>query len=440
MSSTTPASTTPSGGNAPNPAAAGDGKGEGGFFGKSSPLPGVADATTEMPGIDSPKAGAHPPMELEEETAVERMVRKREEAAKGKGKGKGPGKEALPPSPKGDETETDEERAARERHETAPDPAGEFEFAGQKWRDADHAEHSFRTLRGQFKAKAKLATEATSLANGWHEIYQRDVGTREKPGAYMQEITRLRTLLAQNGIGLEPGEEAPAGDRAPKGKKGKSFVESFDWKTYQDLAKEKGPEWAVAFLADSIDETVAERTKKIADDIRAEFEGRLSPFVDAHGAQAELQKATGFFGNMAQAKTDDNRAVYPEFLQRKGESKEDGMARIEVLTRDIARFWIKLPADIRYTPEGFHHAVLAYRGWKAGQVEEPGGESEESPSNTEQLLEEDTAAARARAALHSTRSGTPRAADLKNPEERNRSFVRMITEAGAKGGGPGFTA
>lgn len=248
-------------------------------------------------------------------------------------------KEAAPA--KDGETEKKADGAQPETPETKKaaeptDAPAKFKFADVEFENQETAEHTFRTLRGQYKAMqtrerlaAQRAQEQTVAALAWKA-----------------EADGLRAEADQRGRGDQGAAERGAQPADAES----ALMESVDWELYQQLHDDHGPKIASAWLF-----------KQMARAMREDVEGRLNTRLAPAEANAQhAQEIDALQTAFTQAKDYRNRDgsfAYPELQQDGPAAKAIGYILAQ----------LDLPPEIAASAKGIHLAVVTYRD-RAGRM------------------------------------------------------------------------
>lgn len=278
------------------------------------PLPGVLP---DDPSAPSPRdAASHPP-------AGDRA--------------RGPNGRFLP----GDATPP--ESATLEGEHTQPQER--YRFAGDEFDSQEHAEQSFRTLRGQFKPVMGLAKQLGGVDKIAPTIERAAASAR----AWQAEANRLSAELDQYRAGrpaTAPTPETPTAPAQPE-----TDSDGVDWELYAEikrLATEAGePIKAEQWLMQQIQAAERSRYEKLVDE-------RMAPFTAAQERAATAQHTETLFGHLAGYTNGDGTPAFPELHD-------------ESAAYEVGRIWagLGLPPEAALTPQGALAAIGIYRMTKS---------------------------------------------------------------------------
>lgn len=224
-------------------------------------------------------------------------------------------------------------------------PVEKFKFGGAEFDSQEAAEHSFKTLRGQYRGmqeREKVAAESAHQQNlaamAWKAEaerlgYGRDAGQTTDPKQAGQPAA---------------GKEQPAAEPNP--------LADVDWSLYQQLHDDHGPKVAAAWLYE-------QTLKSLLPKLTSTLDEKLKPLAERDKAREEQeaqaqqgQQVVSVFQEASTLKFEDGKVAYPEL--------GDAQA-----AREVGYLWSAL--ELPVTTMGVHLAVLAYRD-RAGRVKAAG--------------------------------------------------------------------
>lgn len=275
-------------------------------------------------------------------------------------------------------------------------PTAEYTFAGVKFKSQDHAEQSFRSLRGTYKSLESRAAEHEGKARGWYE-----------------EAQRLQKQLAE----VQSGKPQAA---TPGKQQESATPEDIDWALYAEIrraADEAGkPYEAERWLLEEYRKIDTGRRRAEQDEFRKQLEASLQPLQLTHQQQQLAAQVDGAVDTIASLSAPDGNPLYPEL--------SDPQTQYE-----IGRTWREagLPPELAQTPRGVALAVLLYRHVQGAIPAEETGE--EIPDQEDESLAPSGRAVTpqqlAAASMITGNTSRPERADPAIPPEVRNLFANM---------------
>jgi hypothetical protein len=159
--------------------------------------------------------------------------------------------------------------------EGQPEPAKpKFKFGGAEWDNQEHAEKSFSTMRGSFKANEAKYSEEARKAWGWHSMYKQT----------LQELESIKSGKPAGATEPNPASQ-PAAAPGSSGDPNDPFA-GIDMGVYKLLAETDGPMAAAAWLQH---ETAVNQAKRV----EAQITEAIAPFREAQQRTAETEHVVG---------------------------------------------------------------------------------------------------------------------------------------------------
>lgn len=332
------------------------------------------------------------------------------------------------------------------------DPAAvPFVFGKETFKDRAAAEHSFMTLRGNFKSAIDKARDAEAQLNGIRtELTNTDFAGRkwqERALALTSAIARLTGKSAeevheafnqgndfshvapaqagqQHLAARTPASQAaaPNAGQQPSAGDGDFLDKAVDWNVYRQVQQQHGADVAVIWaMGEAIAAHKAETQRLIEESVR--------PYREQNQSVETAHAVTGLFDSVASLKYQDGTDAYPEL--RDHQSAEA-----------IARIWTQLglPPEAMLTANSVHLAVLAYRHNKEIVQRFSGNPQPQPPAvatsqgqgngNAGAGPGIDPAVVQAAAAAVNGGTGSLRPAPVTGPDADVASLKRKIREAG----------
>lgn len=222
--------------------------------------------------------------------------------------------------------------AAQPGQPATPPVAQRFVFGGAEFTSREHAEQSFKTLRGQYRSMETRTNEAVGHAN-------RAVDAAIAWQRYANELEgRLNGAAPANG---PANGHAPAGQPATAGAK---KADGIDFRFYRQLHEEHGEVIANIWLQEQTDNAVQAK-------IEAALEARMAevtPFIERERTRQDLVRL--FTEVQSYVDPVDGSPAYPELNDAKSAEA------IMLLLPHIG-----LTPEQAKTPKGVHLAVVTYR-------------------------------------------------------------------------------
>ena len=241
-----------------------------------------------------------------------------------------------------------------------------FAFAGGEFASQEHAEQTFRSLRGMFKPLKEVlgenpgewATKVQELRGGAQVARERDsyrdayVAWRQDASAKEARIAELENALrsggAQAGQHRQVSPAAGAQPAAGQATDVESVLNGIDMDAYEAIAVQGGLPAAGRYLTQQILTAV---TQQLLPAYKAEFEQKLRPFEDAAVGRQVAEQAVNVFQQVAELRdVATGEMQFPELQD-------------EQTASEVARLWTQsgLPAEHAMTPQGVIQAVGLYR-------------------------------------------------------------------------------
>lgn len=332
---------------------------------------------------------------------------------------------------------TPEQKQAREKfrkipnggatdHPDGPAADGRFVLGGKVYKDPAAAGQAHRSLQGIHRSLENTAREGTRLARGWEEAYHRDVKF-------------LKAELQKIKLGGSPAAAAPSASQSPTPTgsqaasqptpgKTKTFSESMDWNTFNQLynSREFGPVGAQMHLASALDSYINELIPSLESRIEEKYKKSIEPLQKTHQmveqrvqSEAALRTARETWNQIAQAvDPETGEPYYPEL-------HEDPK-----LIEEILPIWLSFDPNFGMTDNGVFSAYLQWKHYRGLQQTRASAAGQTAASVVENLQQNGNAAARAVVVGGGTHgvSPTPPTANATR-QARERSVIDGIKRA-----------